>query len=90
MPEGRNSPKLVSIAELTRLELFLRFEGATTPYAPEARAEFDRSVEHIYREHIYRERVYPIHKDHITSITFYSLVRNQCRLILSRRPPPSP
>jgi hypothetical protein len=88
MPEGRNSPELVSIAELTRLsELFLRFEGAATPYAPdarEARAEFDRLVENIYRE-----RVYPVHKDQITSITFYSLVRNQCRVILSRRPPTS-
>ena len=88
MPEGPHSAELVSLAELTRLsELFLRFEGATTPYAPdarEARAEFDRFVESIYHE-----RVYPVHKDQITSVTFYSLVRNQCRLLLSRRPPPT-
>ena len=89
MPEGPNPREFVSLADLTRLsELFLRFEGASTPYVPEARearAEFDRLVEKIYIE-----RVYPIHKDQITSVTFYSLVRNQCRLILSRRPPLSP
>ena len=89
MPEGSHSPELVSGADLKQLsELFLRFEGASTPYAPaarEARAEFDRLVETIYQT-----RVFPVHKDQITSVTFYSLVRNQCRLILSRRPPTCP
>jgi hypothetical protein len=72
------SEGIVSEQELITLtDLFCLFEGATHPQATsvkEARATFDSMVEHIYWD-----KVYPAYKDEVTSTSFYSAVRSQCR-----------
>ncbi len=81
-----NADGLISEAELAGLtELFCKFEGALDPRSTEvkeAKLAFDQKTSALYQE-----RAFPVHGDGLTSTTFYRLIRVQCRLRASKRPP---
>jgi hypothetical protein len=88
MPEAENPRFVISSSELDELtELFCLFEGGDFKAAKvrEAKVLFEQKIERIYRD-----RVYPRHGDAITSITFFHLVRSQCKQRILKKAPPTP